>query len=113
MGRSGSDEIGWSLEPDDNTVVWKHEKKFTGIIKAFEWVKRTHPKLGLTAKSVDKLDPYNHRYYVKYESGHYENIVGLNSNGVGLVDVMIREFRYSENDEEYGNKMFYDGEWHE
>ena len=64
LGRFGNDKDGYTLEPDDNTIVWKHEKQFSGIIKAFEWVKRTHPKLGLNSKSIDKLDPYNYRYYV-------------------------------------------------
>ena len=112
LGRFGNDKDGYTLEPDDNTIVWKHEKQFSGIIKAFEWVKRTHPKLGLNSKSIDKLDPYNYRCYVSNDSGHYENSVGLQCDSVGLVEVMIREFRYEDNDPDYGEKMFYyDGEW--
>ena len=114
LGRFGNDSDGYTLEPDDTTVVWRKEKQFNGIIKAFKWVKNTHPKLGLTLKSVDKLDQYNYRYYVSGDCGHYENAVGLQYDSVGLVYVIISEFRYSENDPQFGNKMFYyDGEWHE
>jgi hypothetical protein len=112
MGRSGNDEDGWTLEVDDMTVVWSHEKKFPGIMKCIRWMKSHYPRLKLNLQNIDKLDPHNYRVYVDDTCGHYENIVGLSSKSVGMIYVMVNEFHYTDNDERYGEKMYYsDGEW--
>ena len=109
MGRSGSEKEGWSMEIDDITNVWQHNKDFGGIRLAEKWVKQSHARLPIG--HIDEIDEHNHRMMVD-GGGHYDNIMGLESESVGMVCVMVREFRYEDNDPEYGEKQFfYDGEW--
>jgi len=112
MGRSGNEKDGWSLEIDDLAIVWTHAKKFPGIMKCAKWLKSNYPALKLDLQCIDKIDSHNYRLYVDNSCGHYENIVGLSCSNVGMVYVMINEFRYTDSDEQYGEKRFYqDEEW--
>ncbi len=114
LGRSGNDEDGWSLEIDDTAIIWSHTKKFGGIMKAIKWVANTHPKLFIDKKNPnhDKINPYFYRVNIATECGHYENSVGLDFDSVGMVFLEVREIRYTDNDEIYGEPMqYYDGEW--
>ncbi len=113
MGRSGNEKEGWSLEPDDIFYVWSKTKKIGGIMQAVRWAKKKFPEAKLRLGSIDKLDSYNYRCYPANSCKYYDDSTDLNSNSVGMVYVMIQEFRYDNNDEKYGEKMFYyDGEWH-
>ena len=112
MGRSGNEKDGWSLEPDDIFYVWSKTKKIGGIMQAVRWAKKKFPQLQLNIGCIDKLDSYNYRCYPSNSCKHYDNSKGLNCNSVGMLYVMVQEFRYEDNDEKYGEKMFYyDNEW--
>jgi len=108
LEKMGGDRSTGTLEPDDTKVVWVKEKQFTGIMKAVRWIKKHHKDLKITLNQIDKIDPYNYRCYSTKE---FDN-TGLNSPDVCMVYVMVMEFRYTDNDVEYGDKMFYCyGQW--
>lgn len=108
LKKMGCDKSSGTMEPDDIAYVWTREKKFPGIMKAIRWLKKHYPSLKIQLNNIDKINPYEYRCYVGKE---FDN-KGLSSPDVGLVYVMVRQFRFTDNDEEYGDKMFYhDGEW--
>lgn len=108
MGRSGDEKDGYSMEIDDIAYVWTHNKDFKGIRLAEKWVKQSHPKLEFG--NIDEIDEHDHRMHIN-GGGHYDNIVGLQSDSVGLVYVLIQEFRYEDNDPDNNKLFYYDGEW--
>jgi len=112
MGRSGNEKDGWSLEIDDIFYVFSKTMKIGGIMQAVRWAKKKFPQLQLRIGSLDKLDSYNYRCYPSNSCKHYDDSKGLNCNSVGMLYVMVQEFRYKDNDEKYGEKMFYyDNQW--
>ena len=109
MGRSGSEETFWSLEPDDISYVWTREKFFGGFGAVVKYLKRYYPHMTL-GDSIDVIDKHNRRFYVSTSCTLYDESSDLNCNSVGMVYFQIAEFKYENND---GEKMFYyDGDWH-
>ena len=109
-GRSGNDIEGYSLEPDDFAEVWVKEKSFRGFNGVVKYLKRYYPNLPFTG--IDEIDKYNKRCYIDTSASIYDNSEGLSCESVGMAWFSVSEFKYEDNDPEYGDKLFfYDGTW--
>ncbi len=111
MGMTVDSEFGNTLEIDDLLYVWTMEKIFSGFDKVIKYLQRYYPKIPV-GDSVDKLDSYNRRYYISTSCYLFDDAKDLSSDDVGMVYFYIRQFKYEDNDPNYGDKLFfYDGCW--
>ena len=107
--KMGCDLASGTMEPDDIFIIKQTKLKAKGIIQAYKKFKKRYPNFKLNLNKVDKLNQFTYRYYIPVDKMDVE---GLSSPNIGMAYVLIQQFRFEDNDEKYGEELFYhDGKW--
>ena len=99
MGRSGNDEDGWSLEPDDNFDIETGLLKRKSVKEVVEHIINTYPELKLTKGHDEEVDEYHWRIFAGDSCKYYKDTTGLSYDSVGMVMVEIRHVEIDEDGE--------------
>lgn len=108
MARYGNEKEGFTLDPDNEVVVWNKRIEANGIMKAITKLDSLHKSFELLKGNIDKLNPNHYRCYVSNDSNYYNDITGFDEReneelSIGMVTVEVFEVRIDKDGNEFHN----------
>lgn len=108
MARYGNEKTGYTLDPDNQVVVWVKKIESNGIMKTIKKLNSNHKSFELLKNNIDKLNPNHYRCNISEKSNYYSDLTGFSEReneelSVGMVMLEIYEIRLDENDKEIAN----------